>query len=122
MLSVKKVALQSFGIDVSETPTGVSLKLSGTGDMVAVEPLRLCLHQVRAEMIRLILHHLEIDISTLYFLNSSCIKGLVRFLYILQTDGPKISVEFSVDNNLSWQTRALSPLQRMAPELVKISA
>ena len=122
MLSVKKVSLESFALEASKTPEGLSLKLSGTGDMVAVEPLRIGLEQVRADMIRLKLKHLEIDIRSLYLLNSSCIKGLVRFLYILQTDGPKISVGFSVDKNLSWQARALSPLTRMAPEIVKVAS
>lgn len=121
MLSVKKVALESFAIEPSETAGGLVLKLSGTGDMVAVEPLRACLDQVREDMIRLKLKHLEIDIRALYLLNSSCIKGLVRFLYILQTDGPKISVGFSVDKNLSWQARALSPLTRMAPDIVRVA-
>lgn len=122
MLSVKKIALESFAIEPSEIAGGLSVRLSGTGDTVAVEPLRDCLEQIRADMIRLKLKHLEIDIRSLYLLNSSCIKSLVRFLYILQTDGPNISVGFSVDKNLSWQARALSPLTRMAPDIVKIAS
>lgn len=122
MLSVKKIALESFAIEPSETASGLLLKLSGTGDMVAVEPLKACFDQVRQDMTRLGLKHLDIDIRALYLLNSSCLKCLVRFLYLLQTDGPKISIAFSVDKNLSWQARALSPLTRMAPEIVKVAS
>ena len=122
MSSVKKINLDSFSAEAIELDAGLTLRLSGTGDMVAVEPLRTCLEQVRQDMLRTNHKQLEIDIRSLYLLNSSCIKCLVRFLYLIQTDGPKISVAFSVDRNLSWQARALTPLTRMAPDVVRIAS
>lgn len=122
MSPVKKIILDSFSAEATEVEAGLSLRLSGTGDMVAVEPLRECLDQVRQDMLRANHKELEIDIRSLYLLNSSCIKCLVRFLYLIQTDGPKISVAFSVDKNLSWQARALTPLVRMAPHVVRIAS
>jgi hypothetical protein len=120
MLSIKKVVLESFAIDASSTGRRAVIRLSGTGDMVAVEPLKACLEQVRGDVTRLNFEGIEIDIRALYLLNSSCIKALVHFIYLLQTDGPRFSIKFSVDHNLSWQARALSPLVRMAPDIVHV--
>ncbi len=122
MLSVSSIHLDSFQIEVSEERNSLSLRLSGTGDMAAVEPLKECLGQVRNDMARLGLKRTDIDIRALYLLNSSCIKAFVRFIYSMQTDGPQFPLRFVVDGKLSWQARALSAFTRMAPDLVTVEA
>jgi hypothetical protein len=114
------VVLESFRLEASEAGDRLSLVLSGTADMAAIEPLAECLVQVRSDVRRKGLSAVEIDIRSLYLLNSSCIKAFVRFIYLIQTEGPQFPVEFLVDPNLSWQARALSALQRMAPGLVSV--
>ncbi|HLV67343.1 MAG TPA: hypothetical protein VKY73_16085 [Polyangiaceae bacterium] len=120
MSSVAKVALESFALDATAANRKMMLRLTGTGDMVAIEPLKRCLVQVRSEMDRLKLERLEVDIRGLYLLNSSCIKAFVHFIYLVQTDGPSMSIHFHVDENLTWQARALAPLTRMAPDIVSV--
>jgi len=122
MLTVNNVNLGSFQVAAASAGTQLTLTLSGTGDMVAFEPLKRCLVAVRSDSSRLGLSEVRIDIRDLYLLNSSCIKALVRFVYLSQTEGPTLSVVFLVNENLSWQARALTPLTRMAPELVQIQA
>ncbi|HET9955169.1 MAG TPA: hypothetical protein VFQ61_11730 [Polyangiaceae bacterium] len=122
MLRVKRVALESFGIEPFVTEDRMILRLSGTGDMVAVEPLKDCLDEARKDIARLSFKSLEVDIRALYLLNSSCIKALVRFIFVVQQDGPKFGIRFLVDKNLTWQARALSALTRMAPDLVTIAS
>jgi hypothetical protein len=121
MLRVKRVTLESFGIEPFATEEHMILRLSGTGDMMAVEPLKSCLDDARLEVARLRFKSLEIDIRALYLLNSSCIKALVRFIFVVQQEGPQFSIRFLVDKNLSWQARALSALTRMAPGLVTVT-
>lgn len=121
MLTVTDIASESFGIQALANGQKLTLRLIGTGDLAAVSPLKECLGQVRSDVERLSLEKVEIDIRSLYLLNSSCIKGLVRFLYLIQTEGPACSVKFTVNPNLTWQARALAPLQRMAPEVVTIA-
>ncbi len=121
MLTVKNVVLESFRIEASEAADRLSIVLSGTADMAAVEPLVQCLERVRFDMTRRGYSATEINIRSLYLLNSSCIKAFVRFIYLIQTEGLQFSVVFLVDRNLSWQARALAALQRMAPDLVHVS-
>lgn len=120
MSSLAKVALESFALEATTAGQLMTLRLSGTGDMVAVEPLKQSLDTIRTEMIDRKLPALEVDIRGLYLLNSSCIKALVRFIYLAQTDGPQITIKFVVDENLTWQARALAPLARMAPDIVSV--
>lgn len=122
MLRVKRVTLESFGIEPFATDEHFILRLSGTGDMMAVEPLKSCLDDVRLEAVRSNFKSLEIDIRALYLLNSSCIKALVRFIYVVQQEGPQFSIRFLVDKNLTWQARALSALTRMAPGMVTVTS
>ncbi|MBN2196093.1 MAG: hypothetical protein JW751_24970 [Polyangiaceae bacterium] len=97
-------------------------KLTGTGDMAAVKPLERALHEIHAEVAHRGLRAVDIDITALYLLNSSCLKALVSFIYAIMTAGPRYDVRFLTDARLSWQTRSLSVVARMAPELVSITA
>lgn len=120
MLTTRNVVLESFQLEAMEAGNRLSLKLTGTADMAAIEPLGECLARVRSDVKKLGFVAVEVDIRSLYLLNSSCIKAFVRFIYLVQSEGPQFPVEFLVDRNLSWQARALSALQRMAPSLVNI--
>jgi len=121
MTIVASINTEGFKINPSAADGTLKLRLEGSGDMAAVQPLKDSLVQVRRAM-RLEGHAgLSIDLRGLYLLNSSCIKALVHFVYLLQTEGPSFPVGFVVDKNLSWQPRALAALQRMAPELVTVT-
>lgn len=121
MLTVENVTLDSFGIEVSQGPDTLYLTLTGTADMAVHDVLKVSLSALRADVQRLGLRSVSIDIRALYLLNSSSIKLLLRLVYLAQTEHPSFSIEFRVDPNLSWQARALAPLVRMAPELVRVS-
>lgn len=121
MLTVENVKLDSFGIEAQRIDDTLCLTLTGTADMAAHDVLQNCLSAVRADVARLRLTLVRIDLRALYLLNSSCIKALLRLVYLAQTERPSFSIEFLVDPNLSWQGRALAPLKRMAPELVRIT-
>jgi len=121
MLTVRDVTLDSFQIQASQIDTRLVLTLSGTADMTAYEPMRMCLRQARDDVAALNLTGVCIDIRSLYLLNSSCIKALVRLVYLAQNEQPRFLLEFLVDHRLTWQARALAPLQRVAPGLVSVT-
>jgi len=121
MLTVENVTLDSFAIEAREVDGRLFLTLTGTADMAAHDVLRHSLGVVRSDVERLGLSQVQIDLRALYLLNSSCIKALLRLVYLAQTEHPSFSIEFLVDPNLSWQARALAPLKRLAPELVRVT-
>lgn len=122
MLSVDEVNIDSFQIKASAEGELLALRLSGTGDMVAVAPLKRCLEQARSSLKSRIFTQLRLDIRSLYLLNSSCIKTMVHFIYLNLEEGPGCSVEFIVDEKVSWQPRALAALKRLAPKHVTITS
>ena len=121
MLTVENSTLDSFAIAAGASNGTLYLTFTGTADMAAYDPLRVCLDAVRTDVERLSISKVCIDIRALYLLNSSCIKLLVRLVYLAQTALPSFRIEFLVDPHLSWQARALAPLERLAPELVRVT-
>lgn len=121
MHKIDEVKLDSFQIKPAENGDRLVIQLAGTGDMAAVEPLNTTLKQVQKDMTMKRHSGVHIDITALYLLNSSCIKALVRFIYLMQTEGPEFPVQFLVDSKLTWQPRALAALKRLAPKFVTIT-
>lgn len=119
-LTLDPVALEGFGIAPSLEGDRLVLRLSGTGDMTAVRHLEHILRGAHAEVGRLGLRAVDIDIKALYLLNSSCLKGLVSFVYTIQSEGPRYEVRFITDPHLSWQQRSLRVIERLAPDIVSI--
>jgi hypothetical protein len=122
MLSVDEVNVESFQIKAASEGELLALRLSGTGDMVAVDPLKKCLEQARASLKSRIFTKLRVDIRSLYLLNSSCIKTMVHFIYLNMDEGPGSSIEFIVDEKVTWQARALAALKRLSPKHVTITS
>src|SRR5688572_12858719 len=92
MLTVEKVTLDSFGIEPSLGSDTLYLTLTGTADMAVHDVLKICLGAVRADVDRLGLRSVCIDIRSLYLLNSSSIKLLLRLVYLAQTEHPSFSI------------------------------
>ena len=121
-LRLERMTQSGFEIEPALVEGALKLKLKGTGDSEAVMPLTSTLAAVRAEMMRLDLRRFELDVSSLYLLNSRCLKALVSFIYQVQTSSQQqFKIQFLVTPRLSWQRRALAALERMAPLLVSIS-
>lgn len=121
MSQLKNVTLDSFGLEARIDDGKATLCLSGTGDMLAAEPLKQCLKELPRELAALQVEQLDIDIRSLYLMNSSCIKAFVSLVSALQAAGRALAIEFVVDKNISWQARVVGPLARMAPDLVHVS-
>lgn len=119
-LKLTPVVQEGFTAEAVVERDRVSFRMTGTGDMAAVKPLENCLQEIHAEVVYRGLKGVDIDIKALYLLNSSCLKALVSFIYTIMTAGPRYEVRFLTDPRLSWQSRSLSVVARMAPELVTI--
>ena len=121
MSHLKNVILESFGIETTLDDGKATLSLSGTGDMLAVGPLKQRLKELPAELAAQRVERLDVDIRLLYLMNSSCIKAFVSLVSALQASGRALTIEFVVDKTISGQARVVGPLTRMAPDLVQVS-
>ncbi|MGK3992441.1 hypothetical protein [Sorangium sp. So ce1024] len=120
-LRVEPVVTDSFGIEPALRDDTLSIKLSGTGDMAAAPSLGICLKALQAEVMRLSIHLVEFDVRALYFLNSSCLKAFISFIFGVAGQGMRCKVQFITDARLGWQRRSLTALERMSPESVSIA-
>lgn len=98
----------------------LELSLVGTCDSFAIRPLATYLDGVTAEIDRLSLEEVAIDVSQLSLLNSSSLKQFITFLRPIKLGERSCRVEFVVDDALPWQRRCLSALVRMCPSAVSI--
>jgi hypothetical protein len=117
---IPRVTLEEFAIIPSLIDGCLVLQLVGTGDIVAVEPLRDCLTWVRDKILEKEISSVEFDIRRLMLLNSSCLKQFASFLGVLSSQGVKCSVHFIVDSKLAWQSRSLFALERLAGDIVRV--
>ncbi|WP_437730453.1 hypothetical protein [Sorangium sp. So ce1335] len=120
-LRVEPVVTDSFGIEPALRDDTLSIKLSGTGDMAAAPSLGICLKALQAEVMRLSINLVEFDVRALYFLNSSCLKAFISFIFAVAGQGMKCKVQFITDARLGWQRRSLTALERMSPDSVSIA-
>jgi hypothetical protein len=119
-LRVEPVVTGSFGIEPDVRGDLLRLKLTGTGDMAAAAPLDTYLRSVQEEMRRVSVAAVEVDVRTLYFLNSSCLKSFITFICGVGSQGRRCKIRFLTDARLGWQRRSLAALQRMSPHVVTI--
>ncbi len=117
---IPKVTLEDFGIIPSLIDGCLVLQLTGTGDIVALEPLRDCLARVQQKVQLKEISSLEVDIRRLRLLNSSCLKLFASFLLELMSTKANCPIHFIVDSKLAWQTRSLFALERLAEDIVSV--
>jgi hypothetical protein len=119
-LEVPKVARTGFTIEPvpAEAPR---FRFSGNGDSEAIQPLDRFLKQVHEEMLSRHYTAIEVDFGELYFMNSSCLKGFVSWIYGVNSGGQPYRIRLLMNSRLHWQTRSLATLQRLAPAIVDVT-
>jgi hypothetical protein len=117
---IHSVTLQEFGIAPSLIEGCVVLRLTGTGDIAAIVPLRDCLTAVQRNIAQHEITGVEFDIRELRLLNSSCLKLFASFLVDLMSSKVTCPIRFVVDSKSAWQARSLFALQRLAKSIVDI--
>lgn len=100
--------------------SGLRIKLTGTGDMDAIQPLSEFLPAVHGELLRLAIPEVSFDLCDLEFMNSSCFKSFVTFIDNAKSAKPGYRIKFLTADRHHWQRRSLEALRRLAMGLVTI--
>lgn len=120
LLYVNAISTQSFSIVPALVDTTLEMRMTGSGDGAAVVPLKESLTAIKSELSRDHVTAVIFDVRTLYLLNSSCLKCLASFIFDVKSAGTNCAIRFLVNAKLSWQSRALIALERLAPGIVSI--
>ncbi len=97
------------------------IRFTGNGDSEAVGPLARYLRQLHTELLGNHCTTVSVDLRELYFMNSSCLKNFVSWIYKVDTEGKPYEITLMANARLQWQQRSLATLQRLAPKIVTIS-
>jgi hypothetical protein len=116
------VKQEGFSLEPEVFGHHVVLRLTGNGDMSVVHALDGYLKLVHTEMQRLGLGETVIDVRELYFMNSSCIKAFVSWIYRVSISDLPYRIRFLANTRQPWQDNTLGALARIAPTVVTIEA
>jgi hypothetical protein len=95
-------------------------RFCGNGDTAAIAPLNHFLKLVHQEMLAGSHTSVSVDLGELYFMNSSCLKGFVSWIYGVNTGGHPYRIRLMSNARLHWQARSMATLQRLAPSVVEV--
>ncbi|GEM_PF-2270135 len=115
-----RVKADGYSIEASEDSHRLAVALAGTFDMTAAQDLQRYLDEVRAEVIATNPRELQIDVSSVYYLGSSCIKAFVTLTASLKDAPKRPTLKVLTSARLDWQDRTFAVLARLAPDMVSV--
>jgi len=117
-MNLQRVKKDGYSIEANERTQCLSVILTGTFDMTASQDLQKFLDEVREEVLATKPQRLEIDVSSVYYLGSSCIKAFVSLTAALKAATKRPTMRVLTSSRLDWQERTFAVLARLAPEIV----
>lgn len=117
MLTLPAIRANGFALLPLDGPAA-AVKFSGNGDAEAVAPLDRFLKLLHKNLMDEQCESVAVDLGDLYFMNSSCLKAFVSWIYKVNTTGRPYQIHLQMNPRQSWQRRSLEPLRRLAPSVV----
>src|SRR6185295_6074988 len=96
------------------------VRFAGTGEAEGAAVLDRFLTLLHRQVLSLELRRVTIELAELEFINSSCLKAMVAWIYKVDTEGRPYKIHLRRDASMHWQRTSLATLQRLAPEVVVI--
>jgi hypothetical protein len=96
------------------------VRISGSGDTLGVPVLERFLRQLHQQVVERGVTQVTVELGDLAFINSSCLKALVSWIYLVDTNGRPYTIRLLRDATMRWQKNSLATLQRLAPEVVRV--
>lgn len=118
MLTLSAIRGSGFVLAPLPEQPAPTVKFSGNGDAEAVAPLDRFLKLLHKNLIDAEGTEVHVDLGELYFMNSSCLKAFVSWIYKVNTTGRQYRIHLQMNPRQAWQKRSLEPLVRLAPAVV----
>ena len=94
------------------------VRFAGTGEAEGAAVLDRYLGVMHQHALARELREVVIELWELEFINSSCLKAMVAWIYKVDTEGRPYKIRLLRDASLHWQRTSIATLQRLAPEIV----
>ena len=99
---------------------GDRVHFAGTGEAEGAAVLDRFLVLLHRVALSRELRRVTIELEELEFINSSCLKAMVAWIYKVDTEGRPYRIHLRRDASMHWQRTSLATLQRLAPDVVVI--
>jgi len=96
------------------------VRFAGTGEAEGAAVLDRFLGLLHRQALSSELRRVTIELEELEFINSSCLKAMVAWIYKVDTEGRPYKIHLRRDASRHWQRTSIATLQRLAPEVVVI--
>jgi hypothetical protein len=122
--TIEQVREPDFAADAAMDDRTITLKLTGNADLNVKFQLDRFLSAVHSEATRGGVEEVTVDVRSLEFMNSSCLKCLVGWISQIQDQPPtrQYRVSFLSSPTLYWQRRSLHALCCLASDLVTVQS
>ena len=116
------IQMDGFSLKSEQAPTAIVATLKGNADMAVQEKFKATLENIASLAKASRMREVVFDWNELYFMNSSCLSLLLRFINgVLELPAAsRFKVRFRSSPNLKWQQKSLKALRSYADELVVI--
>jgi hypothetical protein len=118
MLTLPAIRANGFALVPLDGGPAAAVKMSGNGDAEAVSLLDRFLKLLHKNLTDEGCTSVAVDLGELYFMNSSCLKAFVSWIYKVNTTGRPYQIRLQMNPRQPWQRRSLEPLKRLAPAVV----
>jgi len=120
--NLPELSLGYLTVTPSRDGEALVLRMSGTADMRAMEPLDRFLRAAHTQATQLRVPEAVVDMRDLEFMNSSCFKTFVAWIESVSgaPEGSRYKIRFLSTPKQAWQKRSLTALTYFAPDLVSV--
>jgi anti-anti-sigma factor len=120
--ALSEINLEGFSAHTEHRPDSIVVSLKGNADMAVQEKLRVFLDSLASLSQLPTVKEAVFDLGELYFMNSSCLSLLLRFINrVLEfPNDRRPRVRFRSNPNLQWQKKSLQALHAYAQEVVVV--
>ncbi len=123
-MSIQSVHDVDFAAEASVSDGVLTAKVSGNADLNVRLALERFLAAIHEEARRQHLQNVSLDVRSLAFMNSSCLKSLVVWVTQIQDLPPAERYHITVVSSptLYWQKRSLFAISSLASDIVTIES
>lgn len=113
--------VEEEGLTLGPVPGAAGrVRFAGTGEAEGAAVLDRYLGVLHQHALTRELREVVLELWELEFINSSCLKAMVAWIYKVDTEGRPYKIRLLRDASLHWQRTSIATLQRLAPEVVVI--
>jgi hypothetical protein len=120
-MAIDLPSVEEEGLELGPVP-GIPgrYRFAGTGEAEGAAVLDRFLGQLHQQALAREIREVTLELMELEFINSSCLKAMVAWIYKVDTEGRPYKIRLLRDPSLHWQRTSVATLQRLAPDVVSI--